>query len=44
MNQDPTIIGDLVIIGGAEIYINNVRITTQEELEEALTKLEEEEN
>jgi hypothetical protein len=42
MKQEPSIIYDLTIIGGAEIYIKGVRITTIEELEEALKKLDEE--
>lgn len=40
MKQEPSIIGDLTIIGGAEIYIRDVKINTPEELEEAIKELE----
>jgi hypothetical protein len=39
MKESESIIYDLTVIGGAEIYINDVRITTQEELEDALKNL-----
>jgi hypothetical protein len=40
MQNTDSIIYDLTVIGGAEIYVNDVRVTTLEELEEALLKAE----